>query len=220
MKPDYFANTLWFLLPLLVGAAPAPVTGRGVISSGNSTISPEMIRAVAPDSKSCDGAVAPDECATSDTAAQNIAKSFDKYQVTSLAEQAAIISLLALESGEFKFSRNKYPGIAGQGTRNMQSPEYNAKYADSIPALSDKLEGVSKDPSKVLDLLLSEKEWDFGSGAWFLTTQCSAEVRSALQTGSEAGWAGYIEKCVRTSITESRKSYWTEAIKVLGVKSS
>jgi hypothetical protein len=74
----------------------------------------------------------------------------------------------------------------------MQSPSYNKKYAQSIPALKDKLASVSNDPAELLDLLRNDSAYDFGSGAWFLTTQCSKEVRTALSKGDESGWNRYI----------------------------
>ena len=101
----------------------------------------------------------------------------------------------------------------------MQSPTYNSKYAADIPALAGKLSSVSGDPTGVLDLLLADEEYDFGSGAWFLTTQCSASVRAQLQTGSEAGWTAYITSCVGTDANDNRKAYWTRAIQALGVSS-
>jgi hypothetical protein len=116
MKPGSSINTLWFLLPLLAGAVPAPLSGRDVHPRDN-TISAQLIEAIAPNSTTCNGAVFPKECATSETAARNLVKSFDTYKVTSLAEQAAIISLLALESGEFKYNINHWPGVPGQGSK-------------------------------------------------------------------------------------------------------
>lgn len=100
--------------------------------------------------------------------------------------------------------------------RNMQSPAYNKKYASSIPALKDKAAKVS-DPADLLDLLRGDETYDFGSGAWFLTTQCSKDVRAKLQKGDEAGWQMYISDCVGTSVTDERKEYWERAVKALGV---
>lgn len=99
----------------------------------------------------------------------------------------------------------------------MQMPSYNLKYAGSIPGLAGKLGPVRNDPSKVLNLLLSDEKYDFGSGAWFLTSQCSSDVRNALQSGSEAGWNKYISECVGTTVTGDRKAYWTRAAQALGV---
>lgn len=101
----------------------------------------------------------------------------------------------------------------------MQMPPYNLKYAESISELSDKLGPVRDDPAKVLDLLLSDEKYDFGSGAWFLTSHCSSDVRDALKSGSEAGWKRYISDCVGTTATDDRKAYWTRAAQALGVGS-
>jgi hypothetical protein len=99
----------------------------------------------------------------------------------------------------------------------MQSPAFNKKYANSIPALKDKIAPVANSPADLLDLLRDNETYDFGSGAWFLTTQCSKDVRSALQDGSETGWQQYISSCVGTSVTDERKQYWERAVKALGV---
>ncbi|GIK06465.1 hypothetical protein Aspvir_002115 [Aspergillus viridinutans] len=215
MKPTHLYNALFFLvLPTLGYAAPASTTTPH--QAREAKITAAQIETIAPKSKSCADAPAPGECATSEQAAANIAKSFETYKVTSAAEQAAVIGLMAFESLDFEYNRNHFPGVAGQGTRNMQSPAFNAKYAASLPALADKLKGVSGDPAGVLDLLLSNEEYDFGSGAWFLTTQCSQDVRSELQSGSEAGWQKYITSCVGTDANEERKAYWTRAVQALG----
>ena len=97
----------------------------------------------------------------------------------------------------------------------MQSPEYNAKYAQSIPEISDEVTAANGDVAQILDLLLSEGEYDFGSGAWFLTTQCSKEVREQLQSGNEQGWEAYITQCVGTEANADRKAYWQKAVEVL-----
>lgn len=99
----------------------------------------------------------------------------------------------------------------------MQSPTYNSKYASSLPGLKDKLASVSNSPADLLDLLRENEVYDFGSGAWFLTTQCTADVRSALQKGDQAGWQRYISDCVGTSVTDERRAYWERAVKELGV---
>ncbi|KAF7117522.1 hypothetical protein CNMCM5793_006544 [Aspergillus hiratsukae] len=224
MKATHLCSALFILvLPTLGYAAPASTTTTSSTqhqiqeNRRDAKITAAQIETIAPKSKSCADAPAPGECATSEVAAANIAKSFETYKVTSAAEQAAVIGLMAFESLDFEYNRNHFPGVPGQGTRNMQSPAFNAKYAASLPALADKLKDVSGDLAGVLDLLLSKEEYDFGSGAWFLTTQCSQDVRSELQSGSEAGWQKYISSCVGTDANEERKAYWTRAVQALGV---
>lgn len=60
----------------------------------------------------------PGECSTAAQAVPFITKSFATYNVTSRAEQAALISLMAFESGDFKYNRNHFPppGRPGQGS--------------------------------------------------------------------------------------------------------
>lgn len=99
----------------------------------------------------------------------------------------------------------------------MQSPTFNKKYASSLPDLAEKLPSVSDSPADLLDLLRANETYDFGSGAWFLTTQCSSDVRTALQKGDEAGWSRYISECVGTTVTDDRKAYWKRAVGALGV---
>lgn len=37
-------------------------------------------------------------------------------------------------------------------------------------------------------LLTSDDNLDFGSGAWFMTTQCTEQVRAGLKSGALEGW--------------------------------
>ncbi|KAL2815915.1 hypothetical protein BJX63DRAFT_152532 [Aspergillus granulosus] len=199
-------------LLLSLGVSATPCSPHGV------TITPEQILHVAPNSTTCADApaIAPGECATAAQAAPALSAAFTKYALTSIAEQAAVLGLIAFESGEFKYNRNHFPGVPGQGTRNMQSPTFNAEYASSIPAIKDQAEVVKDDPDAVLDLLVAVPEYDFGSGAWFLTSQCTDPVRTALQSGSEDGWRGYIVNCVGTEANDARREYWVRAVEALG----
>lgn len=158
-----------------------------------------------------------DECRTANQAAPFVAKSFQHYNISTRAEKAALLGLMAFESVEFKLNTNK-TGSVGEGTRNMQSGDYNLKYAESIPELRDKLAEVGvKDLNAVRELVLPD-EYSFASAAWFLATQCEKDVRIELKTGSRHGWARYISECVGTE-PEPRKAYWRTAVKALGQKS-
>ncbi|KAJ6150118.1 hypothetical protein N7471_001317 [Penicillium samsonianum] len=205
--------SLTLTLTIQTTATPLPIS----LFTRDAALTESQLITIAPTSESCTDAPAEGECATAKQAAKFTSQSFDKYEVTSKAEQAAIISLMAFETDDFKYNKNHFPGVAGQGTRNMQSPSFNKKYASSLPELKDKLAGVSNSPADLLDLLRSDGATDFGSGAWFLTTQCSKEVRSALADGSETGWQRYISDCVGTSVTDERREYWERAVKAIGV---
>lgn len=103
------------LLPLLAVASPTCKP-----SSPGDSLTAAQIEAVAPKSSSCANPdeVAPEECATAAQAAPALTTAFKKYGVTSKAEQAAVLGLIAMESGEFRFSRNHFPspGVEGKGS--------------------------------------------------------------------------------------------------------
>lgn len=86
------------------------------LSRATTDITASQIQAIAPKSASCANAPAEGECATADVAAGNLTASFERYKVTSCAEKAAVIGLLAFESGEFQYNRNHFPGTPGQGS--------------------------------------------------------------------------------------------------------
>lgn len=136
---------------------------------------------IAPDTASCDGAAAPTECAPADIAAPNIDQSFHTFKIDSFGAQAALVAIMLFESGDFKYKINHYPGVAGQGTRNMQSPAFNEKYADWIVANGNDSNvtttsvsaASAQGPAELLDLINTDK-WGFASAAWFLSTQCDS----------------------------------------------
>ncbi|KAL9009488.1 MAG: hypothetical protein Q9173_005488 [Seirophora scorigena] len=178
---------------------------------------PASLLAMAPKANTCAGAPFPAECKTAAEAAPFINESFRTYAITSPGEAAALISIMAFETGDFKYNVNHFPGTPGQGTRNMQYPEFNLKYAQSIPELKDKLAAAGTDPKAVLALLTANGTYDFGSAAWFLKTQCSDTVRAGLKSGSLAGWQAYITECIQTTVTPDRQTGWEKAAKTLGV---
>lgn len=110
----HIPNLLPLSLPLLSTALPTPATGS------DTGITASQITTIAPKSQSCVNAPVPKggapECADAQEAAVNIAKSFETYKVTSRAEQAAVIALMAFESEEFRFNRNQVPGVEGKGS--------------------------------------------------------------------------------------------------------
>lgn len=77
----------------------------------------DQLLELAPTSNTCDGAAHPDECATNVQAAPYLIDAMSKYKIFSVPEIAAVLSLIVLESGDFKFNRNYFPepGQPGQG---------------------------------------------------------------------------------------------------------
>ena len=125
---------------------------------------------------------------------------------------------MAFESGDFKYATPIAAGAPpGQGTRNMQSAAFNQKYAQSIPALDGQLAGLG--PAALTALLVQNIDYDFGSGAWFLTTQCGASVVSGMKNAGAASFAAYLG-CIHTPVTSDRTAYYNRALEALGVKGS
>ena len=177
----------------------------------------QALIAAAPSTASCDGAQYPKECATAAQAAPAIINGFVQYNITTCGEQAALLSIMLFESGDFKFNVNHFPGVPGQGTRNMQSPAFNAKYAaylHSTGKIKDSDYEAAKDPVAVLNLLEPD-EFSFASAAWFLDTQCSADTRTQLSAGTQEGYESYLTNCVGTTATQDRITGWQAAMKVV-----
>lgn len=158
-----FSLLLTTALALLITTALALPT---VDNSPVSTLNVSQLVSIAPKSSSCANAPFPSECRTAAQAVGPISASFITYGVTTPGEQAAILSTMAFESDDFQYQINHFPGTPGQGTRNMQSPAYNLKYAQSIPALAPYLKEVqTSDVVAVIDLLIKYTNYDFGSAA-------------------------------------------------------
>lgn len=88
----------------------------GTVRAAAVEITSAQILAIAPTSSTCDNPPAEGECATADQAAPYISDSFTTYGVDNVAEQAALIGLMAFETLDFKYNRNHFPGVAGQGS--------------------------------------------------------------------------------------------------------
>ncbi|KAG9231605.1 hypothetical protein BJ875DRAFT_112274 [Amylocarpus encephaloides] len=177
---------------------------------------------IAPLSKSCDGAEFKDECATSEQAAPFLIQAFQDFQITNPNEIAAVLGLIALESGQFKYNINHFPGNPGQGTRNMQGPDFNLDFARSFPNLKAKADaittapttaGLSKDQLNAVRALVLPDMYSWASAAWFLTTKC-ADARPAIQKGGDEGLEAYMA-CVGTTITPERAEFNTKAAKAI-----
>ena len=112
-------RTFVTLLTLTLSTAAAAAAPRK--EQPSTTLTPDQILHVAPKSDSCANPPAKGECATAEQAARNIALSFDTYDVSSRAEQAAVIGLMAFESEEFRYSRNHFPapGVEGKGSKYL-----------------------------------------------------------------------------------------------------
>ena len=187
------------------------------------TITASSIIALDPKTSSCTNSPIAGQCRTATEAAPYIAISFVNFGITTFGEQAALLALMLYESGDFKYSTNVYPGVPGQGTRNMQIPEYNAKYAEYLANVctncgittAQAQQAEAEGPMAVLHLVNTD-EWSFGSAAWFLITQCDASIRQGLAAGTQAGWDAYTEQCLHATITDERTQLWSAALAFQG----
>jgi len=204
---------LFHKLALVSMAAAMPL-----VRKQTACISSTNLISIAPDTASCDGAPFPEECVPASVAAPNIAQSFGLFGIDSFGAQAALVAIMLFESGDFKYKINHFPGVAGQGTRNMQSPAFNTKYADWIVATGQdaaitqsSVSAAAGDPATLLDLINTDK-WSFASAAWFVSTQCGASQVQALGDGSQASFEAYLTGCVGTTVTEDRTAGWEKVI--------
>ncbi|KAF2153673.1 hypothetical protein K461DRAFT_215604, partial [Myriangium duriaei CBS 260.36] len=168
-------------------------------------ITAEQLLAIAPSASSCDpSAQYAKECATAQQAAGPISASFNKYNIKTVNEQAALLSLIVFESGSFKYDIHHFPGPnPGQGTRNMQNSQFNIAYAKSV--LGSGID--TSNPDAVLAQLTADPVLDFGSAAWFLRNQCTPAIQDGLANGGQGDWETYITTCVGTSIGDRQASY-------------
>ena len=185
-------------------------------SLSRSSLTASQLEFIAPTSNTCAGATYPSECRTAEQALPFILQSFDTYSITSAGAQAAIISTIAFESGDFKYQIHHFPNpVPGQGTRNMQSTAFNAQYATSLQLGTVEQAG----PNEILDALISSATYDFGSAAWFLDTQCGSAVKTGLATGGMDGYMAYLT-CIGTTMTPDREAYWQRANSAFGIQSA
>jgi hypothetical protein len=197
-------------------------TARPLVLRQTACITASDLTNIAPDTASCDSAPFPEECATASVAAPNIAQSVGLFNINSFGAQAALVATMLFESGDFKYKINHYPGVAGQGTRNMQSPAFNTKYANWIAAnggdssiTAKSVAAASNDPATLLSSINTDK-WGFASAAWFLATQCGASQVQALSDGSQASFESYLTGCIGTTVTDDRIAGWEKVIALRG----
>lgn len=101
----------------------------------------------------------------------------------------------------------------------MQSAKFNLEYAKSISKLAPTEEFAAAEaagPENVTSLLISYKNYDFGSAAWFLTSQCEPDVVSGLAKAGTSSFNAYLD-CIGTKADAERTKYYNNALKALGV---
>lgn len=196
----------------------------GLASAASAQLSAvPIIEAIAPLSKDCSspppyiGNQPKDQCRTAEQLAGSLISAFFTHGVYSVKQMAAVVALMAFESGDFEYKLNQVEAHHGQGTANMQSPAFNLKYGRSIPDLAEQfkqfpatVDGMSPEQLDKMVLLLTDDKYNFGSGPWFLMNECGADVRSLLDSNPDAGFAAYMG-CVGVTVDDKRNQYWQRA---------
>jgi len=181
---------------------------------------------VAPSTSSCDGTAA---CRTADQAVTFINKSFQKFGFSTVGEQAAIFSLMAFESGDFEYDVNISPGTPGQGTRNMMTFDYILPYAiefnasavqvirPDLTSQSTAADVPDDDQRNAIRATVLGDELSFASAAWFLRTQCGADIAQGLQAATTDGFNAYMGSgCVNAGQDPSRLTLYQAALTAMG----
>jgi len=224
-----FKQTLFTLLSLSSLATAHPLlntfTTRAIaVNDAMTTIMTNVIQTISPATSTCDHAPHPEECSTAQHAAPFLLHSFNDYDLMTIGEIIAVTSLMLFESGDLKYNKNYFSPSGGpnpgQGTRNMQQASFNSLYAAYLVSqgrLSEEALSAATTPDAVLALVQPD-EFTFGSAAWFLATQCSAEIRTGLQSAeggreaAQAAWEAYLTECVGVvPVTDERREGWMKA---------
>jgi hypothetical protein len=204
-----FAASAGFALAATTLAAPLTTRGERMAA--------DIIGDIAPQSLSCAETT---ECRTNTQVAPFMIDAMKKYGLQSAGQIAAVLSLTAFESGDYKYKHNVSPGRPGQGTSNMQMIDFNVEYANSIDALKDKVTTIgtpdSDDKKNQVLALVNTDEYNFGTGPWFLTTKCKPDVVDGLAKATDDAFAAYMA-CVGVTVTDDRKAYWTRAKTAFGL---
>jgi len=212
-------------LAALSTALPSLPIRFGTTSSGiakrDATPAADIVLAIAPKSGDCTNAPFADECATNVQAARPLVDAMAAYGIYNPAQIAAVLSVMAFESGDFKYNKNHNPGRAGQGTRNMQLIKYNVLFARSKDELKDKVpegdaDSMTDDQKNAVLALVMADPYNYETGPWFLATQCEQSVRDTLASNPDAGWAAYM-RCINVASTDDRTAYWTRAKAAFGL---
>jgi len=102
-------------------------------------------------------------------------------------------------------------------------PPFVAKYAAAAADPAELQVAMQKTGDDQLEAILAtvnkNNDLSFGAGAWFLSTQCSADVKAGLSAGTMDGWHNFLTTCVGTSADPARDPSYQAALKAIGQNS-
>jgi hypothetical protein len=226
ISDDMYLNCATLAASLLLGSATAiPLASR---TTGNSAVS--ILQAIMPSSTACPPSLAPD-CSTATQAAPLLIDAMQAYGVKTAGEIAGILALVGFESNQMQYRHNVAggpdgKGNPGQGTSNMMMPNFVLEFAQSFPELKGQLSSIlngassadslSDDQKNQVLALATDDNHNFKSGPWFYSTQCSAEVKTSLKTGTTSGFNDYMS-CLGVQVTSARTAVWQSAQQAFGL---
>jgi hypothetical protein len=218
------ADMIYRVISILVGffalsAVSTPHPDQTEKVSQTTALTDQILVSIAPTTASCAGAEFPEECADAMQAAKAINKAFEIYKISSPGQRAGLVAYMLFESGNFKYNKNHYPGRPGQGTRMMAMPSFIKLYATSVAGVDAVARTEATAGDAGLDAVLKLANWDdeksFGSAVWFLSTQCSDEIRSGLTTRGIDGWHDFLVACVGTTVVAERDMVWVATTQIM-----
>lgn len=100
-------------------SAPTATRSQSKCQPTQTLLSADTLLKIMPKSASCDGRG--EECRTAAQAANYLGDAMIKYKTTKPMEQAGILALVALESGQMQYKKNldKTAAAGGKGTSNQ-----------------------------------------------------------------------------------------------------
>ncbi|RPA98732.1 hypothetical protein L873DRAFT_1844049 [Choiromyces venosus 120613-1] len=219
-------SSLLLLLAITALAAPAPSAFNGSAVIPDITV--QQLQAAAP--KIC--ATVTEECHPAADAIKGINTAFKNYGLEKLGQKAALLGLMTLESGDFTYNVNHFPGRPGQGTKAMLMFPHIYKYAWSQPDLTAEVMRISngitpdvgfgnmdkirvEDQKAIRALVLPEK-YTYAAAMWYLQNMCDAAMPRKLADNGFAGFKEYIGACVYAGdVTPDRLAKWCATVKAL-----
>ncbi|KAJ2764676.1 hypothetical protein IWQ56_004399, partial [Coemansia nantahalensis] len=125
----------------------------------------------------------------------------------------ALVALMALESGDWMYNTNHFPGRPGQGTRAMLMYPYTYAYAKALhPADTPLAAEGSTDPAvmnQVRGRVLGDDD-SFGAAFWYLVHSAPQyhSDPSKLRDGNLDDFKDYVVNGVGGAWSQERENAW------------
>ncbi|PUU83574.1 hypothetical protein B9Z19DRAFT_1038718 [Tuber borchii] len=220
-----------FLLAIILSstiAAPAPGAFNPSTTIPDITI--QQLLAAAP--TICTAVT--EECHPAVDAIKEINTAFAHYRLKTLGQKAALLGLMTLESGNFTYNVNHFPGRPGQGTKAMLMFPHIYDYALSQPALRvevlrisngtalnvtiDNTDKIPVADQKAIRALVLPEKYTYAAAMWYLWNKCQASMVMKLAEGGFEAFREYIRDCIDAGDVTSgsdRLKRWCSAVKAM-----